>query len=207
MITQQTKSSAWKLWFPDAALFLMEKRTVHGRPRRRGFALFMTIVATTTLQACSGSDDNNAAPGVAGAGQALAVNLFPGETNRDEPAASLSLREAMAKSERVYCASGLEKIDSSSAHGAKTFYLYQVSGGAQVVHAPSGLQLRSTPKGELPVLFIADKSLFVGRRYDDSVFVFLHPLQDHRLLQLRMHVRYEWVECAPFGLSGMEELE
>ncbi|WP_172914977.1 hypothetical protein [Capnocytophaga canis] len=123
------------------------------------------------------------------------INLFPKEEKvLFEEERKLTYEEAFSQSELVLYAADIQKLGDSYARGIKKFYLYQVKEG----------YIKKSPKKFKPnskVLFISNEDLFSGDMLKDSVYLFLTPLVDYKLLKSHSDIQYGWLEKAPLLLK------
>ncbi len=119
------------------------------------------------------------------------VDLFPKEEKVIfEEDKKLAYEEAFSESELVLYATDIQKLGNSYARGIKKFYLYQVKEG-YIKKSPK--KFKSNNK----ILFISNEDLFTGNILKDSVYLFLTPLADYKLLKNHSDIQYSWLEKAP----------
>jgi hypothetical protein len=122
---------------------------------------------------------------------AQAINLFPEQSFAYDNTGKLSLNEAFKQSGYVIRTAHLKQIENSNGRSIKPFYIYQVNEG-------SFNKSLDTTKNKFPVLFLSRKELFKGKVLQDSVYLFLAPLQQYHVLQENIGIAYEWIDAAPF---------
>lgn len=119
------------------------------------------------------------------------VDLFPKEEKVIfEEDKKLTYEEAFSESELVLYSTDIQKLGNSYARGIKKFYLYQVKEG----------YIKKSPKkfkSNNEILFISNEDLFTGDILKDSVYLFLTPLADYKLLKNHSDIQYSWLEKAP----------
>lgn len=158
---------------------------LHYRFRR---FLIGLVILVWTLQSCL---DNKTKIGV-GDMPVRTIDLFPQERAIHDTLGKLSLDQAFQISEEVLLVTDIKKIDSSHTRGVNPFYIYEVSAGSFEKSA-------DTTKNRFPILFLSNQRLFKGNASDDSVYLFLQPIQQqYHFLQQNMGIKYKWVNNAPF---------
>lgn len=119
------------------------------------------------------------------------MDLFPKEEKVIfEEDKKLTYEEAFSESELVLYSTDIQKLGNSYARGIKKFYLYQVKEG----------YIKKSPKkfkSNNEILFISNEDLFTGDILKDSVYLFLTPLADYKLLKNHSDIQYSWLEKAP----------
>ncbi|MDR0792038.1 MAG: hypothetical protein LBE82_01925 [Chitinophagaceae bacterium] len=120
------------------------------------------------------------------------VNLCPEQRVAHNEVGELNFDEAFAQSSIVIYAISIKKIDSSYVRGVRLFYLYRASAG--MMKKPSEKKYYKNNR----ILFLSHKALFEGKTINDSVYLFLKPLEDYNILRSNIMVQYEWVPNAPF---------
>ena len=155
-----------------------------------GRVLFI-FCAAYFLQSCGGSESS---PSDEVQGN-YAINLFPNSNqSADNHADKLSFEAASAKSSFVFVSPHIKKIDSSYRQGAPVFYIYQAARG-EIQKAPKSYHKNNK---DTTFYFLSQEKLFTGGEVNDSVYLFLEPLADFKLLRSSMKIRYHWVANAPF---------
>ena len=119
------------------------------------------------------------------------INLFPEQSFVYDNKGKLSLNEAFKQSGHVIRTAHLKQIENSNGRSVKPFFIYQVDEG-------SFDKSVDTTKNKFPVLFLSRQELFKGKVLQDSVYLFLAPLQQYHVLQENIGIQYEWIDAAPF---------
>jgi len=158
-----------------------------------GHCLFTgAIFLLCLLQSCQSKDKPDKLPEDISNRKFHRINLFSEERiTEHNDTGKLSFDQAYESSKYVLFAAGIIKIDSSDTRGVHPFYIYKVNKG--LVEKPA-----DTNKLKFPVYFMSNESLFKGQSINDSVYLFLSPLEDYHILRKNTAVECKWVRDAPF---------
>ena len=118
------------------------------------------------------------------------IDLFPQEGTIYDNAGKLSFDEAFQISKEVLYVASVKSVDSSNSRGVKPFYIYQATEGRFEKSSDA-------KKNKFPILFLAEQKLFKGKALNDSIYLFLEPLQQYELLRRNQGIKYKWVNNAP----------
>ncbi|MFJ1376758.1 hypothetical protein ACILPE_09830 [Capnocytophaga canimorsus] len=152
--------------------------------------LFVGFLGLISLKSCSERKEISSESLIDIRGNYV-VDLFPKEEKVIfEEDKKLTYEEAFSESELVLYATDIQKLGNSYARGIKKFYLYQVKEG-YIKKSPK--KFKSNNK----ILFISNEDLFTGDILKDSVYLFLTPLADYKLLKNHSDIQYSWLEKAP----------
>jgi hypothetical protein len=154
------------------------------------FILFFAGIICLFAQSCS-SDNEQLTTDQNKGKYNYTVNLFPPEkVVQHNEAGELNFDEAFAESSIVIYAPSVRMVDSSYLRGVRLFYIYR---------APLGKVKKNTGKyyKNNGVLFLSNKALFEGETTNDSVYLFLKPLEGYNILRYNLQIPYEWVAGAP----------
>ena len=143
------------------------------------------------LHGCAGTESGAVISDETTGRNAQTINLFPEKSFAYDNTGKLSLDEAFIQSQKVIRTAHLKQIDNSNERSVQPFYVYQVDGGR--FEKPA-----DTSTNRFPLLFLSRQELFKGKVLQDSVYLFLAPLQQYRVLQETIGIQYEWVDEAPF---------
>jgi hypothetical protein len=152
--------------------------------------LVSLIILTGILQGCTSKEGKIGAENSQEI-KVHTIDLFPQEGMIYDNTGKLSFDEAFQLSKEVLYVASIEKVDSSQTRGIKPFYIYKAAEGRFEKSV-------DTQKNKLLVLFLSEKNLFQGRILNDSMYLFLEPLQQYELLRKGLGIKYKWVNNAPF---------
>jgi hypothetical protein len=150
-----------------------------------GFAVFTGI-----FQGCLDKETKKNSEGLKEI-KTYTVDLFPKESMIYDNTGKLSFDEAFEISKEVLYVASIIKVDSSDSRGVKPFYIYQATEGRFEKSS-------DVKKNKLPILFLSEQKLFKGKTLNDSIYLFLEPLQQYELLRKNQEIKYKWLQNAPF---------
>ncbi len=117
-------------------------------------------------------------------------NLFI-ENNNLKVDETLSFEQAFEKSNIVIKTINLVKVDSTKSRGVNPFFVYKITNGI----IEKNLEKQ---KLDLPFYFIAQDRFYKNKIFKDSIFVFLQPFKNHKVLKNNTLLKNQWLDKAPF---------
>jgi len=130
------------------------------------------------------------------------INLFQEAQPVEEMrVVTIALKEAVSKSVVVVFTTDIQRIECSDYRGGSVFFLYQVNRGEFI---KSGGKHKNC---KFPIRFISDKKLFYERQIHDSIYLFLMPMNGHKLLEDNLAVKYKWNTTIPGIIKRLKKNE
>lgn len=148
------------------------------------FGLLGVCSCTDDVQVRTVDDKNNRR-------NTQAINLFPEEDVVDYYVDRITREEAFIRSKLVIRSTNLKQISNSNTRSARPFYVYQVGDGS--LEKSVGKE-----KLKLPLLFVSRRELFKGKILQDSVYLYLSPIKNYKILQKNRGIAFVWMDEAPF---------
>lgn len=125
------------------------------------------------------------------------IDLFKNERNENGHAYVMPEDEAYGISDMVIASSDISVSDSSSGRG-KAIYIYRVGSGDLLFSKRDSVI-------SYPFQFLSAQKLKLGKKENDSVYVFLETLKGYKFIGETKKIKYQWLKGAPVYFLDKEK--
>lgn len=125
----------------------------------------------------------------------LKYDLFSGEDETRNKDKALSWEEAYQKSKIVLLINSLEEFIKSKDRSENPFYIYRIKNGRTEKTENNG-------KIEFPLYFLSETKLPLPKNQTDSLYIFLIPIKEYKILKSDLPLQYKWLDNSPINYKN-----